>query len=53
MPSKNPSLEAIMAIILLIVIAALVLVAVIATFVQVAHDGYRQVPTRRELLRVP
>ncbi|SFR92172.1 hypothetical protein SAMN04487846_0612 [Microbacterium sp. cf046] len=42
-----------MAIILLIAIAALVLVAVTATLVQVARDGYRQVPTRRELARVP
>lgn len=39
-----------MAIILLIALAVLVLVAVIATLVQVAHDGYRQVPTRPDLL---
>ena len=42
-----------MAIILLIAIAALVLVAVVATFVQVARDGYHAVPTRPELLRRP
>lgn len=40
-----------MAIILLIVIALLVLVAVTATLVQVGRDGYRQVPTRPDLLR--
>ena len=42
-----------MAIILLIAIAAVVLVAVVATFVQLARDGYRAVPTRPELLRRP
>jgi len=40
-----------MAIILLIVIGLLVLVAVAATFVQVARDGYHQVPTRSDLLQ--
>jgi hypothetical protein len=40
-----------MAIILLIVLGLLVLVVVTATLVQVARDGYRQVPTRPDLLR--
>lgn len=44
----NPSLEAIMAIFLLIAIVAVVLGAVVATLVQVARDGYRAVPTRAE-----
>jgi hypothetical protein len=39
-----------MAIILLIALALLVLVAVTATLVQVARDGYHQVPTRPDLL---
>ena len=46
---KTPSLEAIVAIFLLIAIAAVVLGAVIATLVQVARDGYRAVPTRADL----
>jgi hypothetical protein len=50
---KNPSLEAIMAIFLLIAIAVVVLGAVIATVVQVAHDGYRAVPTRADLPQLP
>jgi hypothetical protein len=49
---KNPSLEAIMAIFLLIAIAAVVVGAVIATLVQVARDGYRAVPTRADLPRL-
>lgn len=40
-----------MAIILLIAIGLLVLVAVTATVVQVARDGYRQVPTRTDSLQ--
>jgi hypothetical protein len=39
-----------MEIILLIAIALLVLATVAATLVQVARDGYRQVPTRPDLL---
>ena len=42
-----------MAAILLITLAILVLAAVIATFVQMARDGYRPVPTRPELVRRP
>lgn len=42
-----------MAIMLLIAIGALVLVALIATLVQVARDGYHQVPTRPDLLPRP
>jgi hypothetical protein len=49
---KTPSLEAIMAIFLLIAISAVVLGAVIATLVQVARDGYRAVPTRADLTRL-
>ena len=50
---KNPSLEAIMAIFLLIAIGVVVLGAVIATLVQIARDGYRAVPTRADLPRLP
>lgn len=42
-----------MAIIILTAIGALAIVAVIATLVQVARDGYRSVPTRRDLLPRP
>lgn len=42
-----------MAIILLITLGALVLVTVVATLVQVARDGYHQVPTWRDLLPRP
>jgi len=42
-----------MAIILLIAIGVLVLVAVSAALVQVARDGYHQVPTRGDLLPHP
>ena len=38
-----------MAIFLLIAIVVVVLGAAIATLVQVAHDGYRAVPTRADL----
>jgi hypothetical protein len=42
-----------MAIFLLLVLGVIALVAIIATFVQVARDGYRAVPTRPDLLRHP
>jgi hypothetical protein len=42
-----------MATILLLALVALALIASIATLVQVARDGYRSVPTRRELVRRP
>ena len=42
-----------MATILLLALVALALIASIATLVQVARDGYRAVPTRREVVRRP
>ncbi|MEU1972056.1 hypothetical protein ABZ477_10395 [Microbacterium sp. NPDC019599] len=42
-----------MATILLIAIGIVVLVAGISTLVQVARDGYRQVPTRPDAPRHP
>ncbi|WP_345800232.1 hypothetical protein AAIB33_12240 [Microbacterium sp. AZCO] len=41
-----------MATILLIVIGVVVLIASIATLVEVARDGYRQVPTRPDRHRL-
>jgi hypothetical protein len=42
-----------MAIFLLLVLAVIALTAIVATFIQVARDGYRAVPTRPDLLRHP
>lgn len=42
-----------MATILLLALVAVALIAGIATLVQVSRDGYRAVPTRRELVRRP